>query len=148
MSNQMELRFRYDGPSGRESEPISLGLSRETRVENLTPLQWQYASSFCYTMKPSKEVTVMMSADKFPTSSSVVLILNVLLHLLPKMQEGISELQHFLVQNICERWPNHESITTYAKATVTDSRFKLTVLSEVNRTAAINAVTGNDSAHQ
>jgi hypothetical protein len=77
-----------------QREPISLVLSSETRVENFTPLQWQYASSFCYTMKPFKEVTVMMSADKFPTNSSVIPILKVLLHLLPKMQEGISELQH------------------------------------------------------
>lgn len=123
-----------------QREPIALVLSTETKVDNLTPLQWMYASSFCHTMKPFKEVTVMMSAESYPTSSLVIPVLNVLLRMLPQMQDGIAELQHLLAENIHERWPNYELNPLFVKATVTDPRFKAVVFSEANKAVITDLV--------
>lgn len=108
-----------------QKEPITLVLLSITQVENLTTVEWQKAATFVETMKPFKEVTVMMSADRYPTISMIIPILNVLKRLLQaRTSNVIGHLQAGLLHEMQCRWPGCEAQSTFAISTVVDPRFK------------------------
>lgn len=121
---------------------LSLVLVSVTQIDNFTPLEWIKAAQFATTMKPFKEVTVMMSADRYPTISMVIPVLNVLRKMMiQNATGGFVELQDALLQQMERRWPNYERGQIHSICTVLDPRFKTIVFSNLyNARLATNLV--------
>jgi len=124
----------------KQKNALTLVLVSETTVDNLTPGSWAVAEAFCKTLRPFKDVTVLMSSDRFPTLSNVIPTLHVLTKMMTNMSGGIPQLQQLLVKHIADRWPEYELSTVHSIATALDPHFKLSTFTPDSKSVVVDLV--------
>lgn len=102
-------------------------LQHQKKIQTLTGTEWELAEACVAILKPFKVATAELSAFKYPSISMIIPTLNKLKYHLTLDSDTFTCLQilkEHLVSNIDKRWPNYESIVTYAIATLVDPRYK------------------------
>jgi hypothetical protein len=123
-----------------QKNALMLVLVSDTKVDNLTPSNSAVAEAFCKTLRPFKDVTVLMSSDRFPTLSNVIPTLHVLTKMMTNMSGGIPQLQQLLVKHIADRWPEYELSTVHSIATALDPHFKMSTFTPDNKSVVVDLV--------
>jgi len=95
-------------------------------VKNLSAQQWSTAAEQTVALRPSMNVTRLMSSVAYPTASMIVPVLNGLKDLLRTTNGGLDVLHDVFVRLLDEKFGDVLEDRELCAATVVDPRFKTT----------------------
>jgi hypothetical protein len=108
-----------------QKEAVTLYLaSADTNVNNLTSREWTTIKELSHVLRPFYEVTSTMCAEKYPTLSMVIPVINGLMYSMEESEGGLDNLRKILKDNITERFGNIDDEFDLAVATLVDPRYK------------------------
>jgi hypothetical protein len=106
-----------------QKDAISLVLASNEQVSSLSANEWRMAADYVSSLEPFEEATTLMSGSRYPTSSMVIPVLNILYRNMDK-PAGLQILKKALIDGMNKRWPDHDTMFPFALATLLDPRFK------------------------
>ena len=123
----------------RKAVTLSLSQSTGNNVpQNLTANEWSTAADLVTVLRPFLDVTVLMSADRYPTLFMILPVLDGLRDYLEHTEGGLDGFRKLLIEQLGVRFGDVFGDQELTVATPVDPRFKAVLYTDEQRSKIVN----------